>query len=111
MARYNYDCILGTYKCNVCLTAVGLLRYTGLVPEDEDAEAEKMEEAEREKNRQLRKQQSLIVRARKEEAEARKAARGGASSDESDIGSDVRFILRFVAALRVDWVSFTFGVV
>jgi hypothetical protein len=93
------------------LTAVGLLRYTGLVPEDEDAEAEKMEEAEREKNRQLRKQQSLIVRARKEEAEARKAARGGASSDESDIGSDVRFILRFVAALRVDWVSFTFGVV
>ena len=65
-----------------------MLKDAGMVPEDEEEAAAKLEEAEREKNRGARKQQSLITRARAAEAETRKKDRGGVSSDEESIGSD-----------------------
>ena len=63
-----------------------MLKDAGLVPEDEEEAAEKAAEAERERNRQLRKQQSLITRARIVENERS----GGSSDGDSDLDDDER---------------------
>lgn len=66
-----------------------MLKDAGLVPEDEDEKEDKTAEAERECNRQLRKQRSMLSSAKQPEERACKATRGdGSSDDDSDIDSD-----------------------